>query len=1000
MDDVLKDLGWSDGFRIPVANAENKALELEASALTIITSYSRDISDNLNIMKKHLANVQNQLNINQNLIYAHNNQKTAEENLVKLAQIEDSSLLNDIKRVKKELENTIERQKSVQNDIVRSLHNVDKLNATIKWDKDALLAWDEEMTRGDDDTFMLEKFRREDEAKFKELELRRQSLGVEVENKKNKLMLLKSDIISMEQSLDKTAQMFRRQHVDRRVLVQQWEGSVRVLNQRHDDINRIADEIRNLKLVARDRLKDLEEQKTFFENEKKNNKELEKEIENLNKQVADNKEKIMMAEQIIVEEADKLATLQTVLATTTTQFHKERNQYKVMMKEAEAKSQLCTGMKLRIEKAKAEYEASKNKTISAVERTHQLEKLLKAEEKFVERNLFEFKVRSVVKLGTRNRSLPLENCVKKLDELLHQIGQQLTELKNGEKSQLFNIRHIESCKASVLKYISKAQTEMNRQKEILYNMDFAYMEKDIQLNKMLGLLKDQDSPQHDKKIAELEEIHAKLVATSNLLTKEVGRLEDDMRRITMDLQGDTKEQEYLKNKRQENVLFVECGNKQLNALRALNQEKQVDMNLLKLRVKQAEKAIDRVGGKVFCLEKQRLELEEAMKEREIEIKTMKDILTVRRRVLNEQSAGLNSRINLARLKVDHLKSKYEVTLLKLGKDENGQPLSVTHIKIKEAQEKFELQEIGDKLDSKIKKTEKEIMAMENTLKVVNATNKAFKNNLQSIDESSPEYLEKLQLEQRQADLLEEYRLEKTVLENLENITVDLEKRYQEKLNIEASIINEWKEKDEQAAETDKEIKDQEEKLQRAGKHLKKLIKEIRGTTVQKFQTFEEKDIELREMMEQNEFGLQQLAELVAKTFDTGPVVIRYLTDKGITLPMVKSSGGSSRRSSATSVSSAGRSVASTKSSKSVESTSSRSSSCLITPSVVTLDSTKLSQFLTYQINRSDWSAYKFPTDCDIFKFQAMEIRPTLIQTNRCQSSQTWRLRLTTPRRKL
>lgn len=73
-----------------------------------------DISDNLNIMKKHLANVQNQLNINQNLIYAHNNQKTAEENLVKLAQIEDSSLLNDIKRVKKELENTIERQKSVQ----------------------------------------------------------------------------------------------------------------------------------------------------------------------------------------------------------------------------------------------------------------------------------------------------------------------------------------------------------------------------------------------------------------------------------------------------------------------------------------------------------------------------------------------------------------------------------------------------------------------------------------------------------------------------------------------------------------------------------------------------------------------------------------------------------------------------------------------------------------------------------------------------------------------
>ena len=29
MENVLKDLGWGDGFKIPVANAENKALEVE-----------------------------------------------------------------------------------------------------------------------------------------------------------------------------------------------------------------------------------------------------------------------------------------------------------------------------------------------------------------------------------------------------------------------------------------------------------------------------------------------------------------------------------------------------------------------------------------------------------------------------------------------------------------------------------------------------------------------------------------------------------------------------------------------------------------------------------------------------------------------------------------------------------------------------------------------------------------------------------------------------------
>lgn len=78
-----------------------------------------------------------------------------------------------------------------------------------------MLAWDEELSRRDDDTFMLEKFRKEDESKFKELDLKRQYLLVEVENKRNRLLGLKNDILSMEQALEKTAEMFRRQHIDR-----------------------------------------------------------------------------------------------------------------------------------------------------------------------------------------------------------------------------------------------------------------------------------------------------------------------------------------------------------------------------------------------------------------------------------------------------------------------------------------------------------------------------------------------------------------------------------------------------------------------------------------------------------------------------------------------------------------------------------------------------------------------------------------------------------------
>lgn len=169
-------------------------------------------------MKKHLISVQHEQNENQNLLLAHQNQIKAEENMVKLAQTEESSLGSDIRRIKKECIDTEERHNIVQIDINRVLERLEKLKATVRWDKEALLAWDEEVSRGDDDTIMLEKFTKEDEIKFKELELRRQALRNEVEAKRKKLETSKNDLICMEQALEKTSQMFRRQHVDRLVL--------------------------------------------------------------------------------------------------------------------------------------------------------------------------------------------------------------------------------------------------------------------------------------------------------------------------------------------------------------------------------------------------------------------------------------------------------------------------------------------------------------------------------------------------------------------------------------------------------------------------------------------------------------------------------------------------------------------------------------------------------------------------------------------------------------
>jgi hypothetical protein len=54
----------------------------------------------------------------------------------------------------------------------------------------------------------------------------------------------------------------------------------------------------------------------------------------------------------------------------------------------------------------------------------------------------------------------------------------------------------------------------------------------------------------------------------------------------------------------------------------------------------------------------------------------------------------------------------------------------------------------------------------------------------------------------------------------------------------------------------------------------------------------QKDIEARELQEQNQSALQQLAEFVTRHIEAGPVVTRYLDQKGLLLPMSHSPGGS------------------------------------------------------------------------------------------------------------
>ncbi|PIK37807.1 putative coiled-coil domain-containing protein [Apostichopus japonicus] len=884
---VLSGMDWDEGLQVPVANDSNKKLEKllqkNQQDMTKLQLELGQTEDRLFALTEHMRNVQQELNNTQAVSRAREREIETENHMVLVAQREEGRLKQEIKRLENDLAELQERKNIHENSIFKNTQKLEEMKSQLKWDQQALEAWLEESASKDEDAMTLLKYSQIDDAKIKELALRMEKMTGDAQKKRKNLNHEMTETLTAQLELDKTAEEFRKAHNDRQNLIAQWEATIEQMQKRDREMDGLALRLAEAKAELRANESQVGEKRQFLENEMENNQEQQKQIQQTDRLAARLRQDYQQNETQRIQFQDEMETLKFTVERTASDLEAMRRQVNELKKDVEEK-------KRRVEVAKAnranlmeKLKAASDATISAEEKAAIMDNMLENEEEDM-------------KL--------MEQELKRLRDVQYKKSQELYNAKTVEKNSAAEIQGARAASRNLSSRINKYDHDSLKQQEIIYNQDFAIQQLERKIARLQGERSTEEMDALNAKIKALTGALDERNSTHSLLSTQLKRLQDDIRRVKRELEKGGAETDDLTSKIEELNLHNDSSQRELKRIVQAKQDMMVDDNILKLEIKRLRDILNSKADDVFSLEKRRLQLETAMKERHHEIGIHKDMLKAQLKTAEEERATVSTELHERISKIDKLRKRYEILMVSMAPPEGeaDEEVSQAYYVIKAAQEKEQLQRKGDELDARIRKAEKEIKALENTLRLMNGRNEQYRKSFNRVTETSEEYEEKQRLDEQLRAAMDKYKYKRrqirelqddlqTMSNTMENLTRD-ERAYEEMVE----------EKQNKTKQLSKELDEQKAKVERASKLVVKYARDVRSAKKSKGETHEEKDFDLREMRDFNKQVMKQVGGVIHENADLAPTAHMLFSQASLPVPPPPSATGMRTSRSGSSIS--------------------------------------------------------------------------------------------------
>ncbi|KAF5827559.1 coiled-coil domain-containing protein 39 [Dunaliella salina] len=264
------------------ANAENRRLDAAVRALEKqldrVDGALEENQDRIGIMEEHLQNVQQELKYTQGRVESKTKEIETEKHLQALADRETGRLTKDIGKLMAERAELADKVAGLQASVYKANEKLDGFKLLMNWNQEEMEQWALAQRQKEEDNTAMDKYKKQDAAKVKELQQMLEKMSRAVVAKKADLEDEVVETQAAQIQLDKAAEDFRKLHNERQVLIRQWEDAMQAMNHRDKAIVLASEQFTARKAELRQRKAELDAQARFLESEGINNKEVDARI--------------------------------------------------------------------------------------------------------------------------------------------------------------------------------------------------------------------------------------------------------------------------------------------------------------------------------------------------------------------------------------------------------------------------------------------------------------------------------------------------------------------------------------------------------------------------------------------------------------------------------------------------------------------------------------------------------------------------------------------------